>query len=175
MKRLILTLAAGTLLTLWAGAQSSPPPVLAADRLRLLHANRGLLEDLLDRGLKLGDASGKLDRAEECRLALGTLTDALNRATEEPAIDADRVAELTDHLTELVQSGLAPTLAEARAKVNIGSPGKEQLDRIVAAATTDLTAVQNQFLLDPRLARSAKLKTCHERLRDAVGKITPKE
>ena len=175
MKRLLLTLAAGTLLTLWADAQTSPAPVLAADRLRLLHANRSLLEDLLDRGVKLGDASGKLDRADECRLALGTLTDALNRATEEPAVDADRVAELTDHLTELVQSGLAPTLAEARARVRAGSPGAEQLAKIEAAATTDLTAVQNQFLLDPRLARSPKLKTSHERLRDAVGKITPKE
>ncbi len=175
MTRLLLTLAAGTLLTLWAGAQTSPAPVLAADRLRLLHANRSLLEDLLDRGVKLGDAAGPLDRADQCRLALGTLTDAMNRATEEPAVDADRVAELTDHLTELVQSGLTPTLAVARARTEAGSPGKAQLAKIAAAATTDLTAVQNQFLLDPRLARSAKLKACHERLRDAVGKITPKE
>ena len=175
MTRLVLTVAVATLLTLWADAQTAPAPVLAADRLRLLHANRGLLEDLLDRGVKLGDASGKLDRADECRKALGTLTDALNRATEEPALDADRVAELTDHLTELVQSGLAPTLAEARARVRAGSPGAEQLAKIESAATTDLTAVQNQFLLDPRLARSSKLKTSHERLRDAVGKIAPKE
>jgi len=175
MTRLVLTVAVATLLTLWADAQTAPAPVLAADRLRLLHANRGLLEDLLDRGVKLGEASGKLDRADECRKALGTLTDALNRATEEPAFDADRVAELTDHLTELVQSGLVPTLAEARARVRAGSPGAEQLAKIETAATTDLTAVQNQFLLDPRLARSPKLKTAHERLRDAVGKITPKE
>ena len=175
MKRLTLTLAAFALLSVWADAQTAPAPVLAADRLRLLHANRDLLEDLLDRGLKLDAASTQLDRADQCRLALGTLTDALNRATEEPAVDADRVAELTDHLTELVQSGLAPTLAAARAKVQARSPGKEQLTRIETAATTDLTAVQNQFLLDPRLARSAKLKSCHARLRDAVAKITPKE
>ena len=55
------------------------------------------------------------------------------------------------------------------------SPGAEQLARIETAATTDLTAVRNQFLLDPRLARSPKLKTCQERLRDAVAKIAPKE
>ena len=175
MKRLTLTLAAFALLSVWADAQTAPAPVLAADRLRLLQANRDLLEDLLDRGLKLDAASTQLDRADQCRLALGTLTDALNRATEEPAVDADRVAELTDHLTELVQSGLAPTLAGARAKVQAASPGKEQLTRIETAATTDLTAVQNQFLLDPRLARSAKLKASHERLRDAVAKIAPKE
>ena len=175
MKRLTLTLAAFALLSVWADAQTAPAPVLAADRLRLLHANRDLLEDLLDRGLKVGQADTQLDRADECRLALGTLADALNRATEEPAVDADRVAELTDNLTELVQSGLAPTLAEARAKVRTGSPGAEQLARIETAATTDLTAVRNQFLLDPRLARSPKLKTCQERLRDAVAKIAPKE
>jgi len=175
MKRLALTLCAFALLCVWADAQTAPAPVLAADRLRLLHANRGLLEDLLGRGLKLGTASGKLDRAEECRLTLATLTDAVNRATEEPAVDADRVAELTDHLTELVQSGLVPTLAQAREGVRAGSPGAEQLAKIETAATTELTAVHNQFLLDPRLARSAKLKTCQDRLRAAVAKITPKE
>ncbi len=156
----------------WSDAQVSAP-VLAADRLRLLHANRDLLEDLLERGLKLNAADGKLDRAEECRRALVTLSGAIDRATEEPAVDADRVAELTDQLTDLARSGLAPTLVEVREQVAAGSPEAERLAHVEADAAADLTTVETNFLLDPRLANSPKLAASQARLREALAEVRP--
>ncbi|MGL6073116.1 MAG: hypothetical protein ACRC8S_03025 [Fimbriiglobus sp.] len=160
-------------LAVWADAQSTPTPILASERLQLFRANQMLVEDLIDHHLKLANSNSQLDQAEQCRNALTTLSTALNKATEEPSIDGDRVAELSEHMAELLTTGLNPTLAEARAKIQAGSPGAAQLAKIETSATTDLNNLRSQLLNDPRLT-TPKVTTATERLWQAMQGIAPK-
>ena len=83
-----------------------------------------------------------------------TLGRVLTNVTSDPSADPDRIAELSDQLSELVTDGLAPTLAEVRNRVKSGSPDGPRLSKIEKQATTDLQTIQSALPTDGRLGQS---------------------
>jgi hypothetical protein len=161
MRRFGLTSLVLLALAAWAGAQGPQQASLsAADQLRLHRANRVLLADLVDRGIELGRASHPIDRAEECRKTARALGVALQKAAD--ADDADRVAELGNHLELVVRDGLVPSLDEAKRHIHPMSPDAARLKQVQETAAGDLdgtwTAIQ------AKLADHAKVK-------DVAGKL----
>jgi hypothetical protein len=110
MRYLVLLLTAG--ITATASGQTSAPRLTASEQLRLLDRNRALLEHLVDRGLGLTSANSPLGRLEECRLTTDRLADELKYAVA--GEDADRIAEIGDHLVLIVRDGVVPNLTDAR-------------------------------------------------------------
>lgn len=125
-------------LAAWAGAQGQTPGASAADRLRLLRANRAVIGDLVAAGVKFGRQDDPINRAAACAEVAGALTHALGRAAADPAADPDRVAELGRHLTAVVGDGLVPVLDDARRAVPEGSPRAPELARVREKAGRDL-------------------------------------
>ncbi|MDB5311074.1 MAG: hypothetical protein JWO38_5276 [Gemmataceae bacterium] len=135
MSRVTFIPAAFLALSAWAGAQG-PPPLTAADQLRLLRTNRVLIGDLVDCGVKLGVTDRPVDRAETCRETARVLGIALRGAAE--AQDADRVEELGSHLDLLVRDGLVPVLDEAKKNTPADSPDAKRLKAVQENAVGDL-------------------------------------
>jgi hypothetical protein len=140
MPRLATTARIFLLLSAWAGAQG-PPPLPAADQIRLLRTNRVLLGDLINHGVELGSTDDPLDRASACQGAAHALGVALRRAAE--AQDSDRVAELGGLLEEVVREGLVPILEEAKKTIPPDSPDAIRLKSIRADAAGDLESVRS--------------------------------
>ena len=138
MVRVGLTLGVFTALAAWAGAQG--PPLTAADQIRLLRANRGLIADLVDSGVRLGAAEHPLSRAEACQATAHHLAVALERAAE--GQDADRVAELGAHLELVFRDGLVPNLDRAEKIIPRESPDAEKLKEVRKRAAGDLDGVR---------------------------------
>jgi hypothetical protein len=137
MGRSGVTLLVFLVLAAWAGAQSPGAPVLtAAKRLELHRANRTLLRDLIDSGVKLADAERMPDRAEACQKTAHALGIALRKAAE--ARDTDRVAELGEHLTAVVRDGLVPILDEGTRTIPAESPDAVRLKAVRVTAVEDL-------------------------------------
>lgn len=148
-------------LAAWAGAQAPPRSSLsAAEQLRLHRANRVLLADLVERGLDLGQANHPVDRAEACRKTARVLGVALVQAGE--ANDADRVAELANHLERVVRDGLVPMLDEAKRNIHAESPDAVRLKSVRQTAVSDLDGATS--------ALPAKVSE-NPRVREVVGSL----
>ena len=87
--------------------------------------------------------------------------------TSDPSADPDRIAELSDQLSELITDGLAPTLAEVRDRVKSGSPDGPRLIKIEKQATTDVQAIQQTIPTDGRLGQSTKVQAAQKKLSEA--------
>src|SRR5439155_27230339 len=134
-------LAQGAPLRPAAAGEASPALVpLAADEIRSFRTNLTLLDGLLADGLAVADAQNELDRAEAYRKTAWTLAAAVRSAAADSA--PDRAAELSDHLTAVVENGFAPTLASARVQTHPQSPGYAELTRVHKLARRDLDEVQ---------------------------------
>ena len=170
MSRFGFTLVVGVALAAWAGAQGPPPAVTAADRVRMLRADRTLLADLVESGVKLGGADHPVARAESCQETARLLGIALHTAAE--GQDADRVGELGDHLDRVVRDGLVPLLDEARRTTPPESPDAKRLGAVRESAAGDLEWALSAVPPAGKLADSArvtdvaaKLDRLRERLR----------
>ena len=142
MGRSGVTLLVFLVLAAWAGAQSPGAPVMtAAKRLELHRANRTLLADLIDGGVKLAEAERTADRAEACQKTARALGIALGKAAE--ARDTDRVAELGEHLTAIVRDGLVPILDEGTRTIPATSPDAARLKAVRATAANDLAGARS--------------------------------
>ncbi len=126
-------------LAAWAGAQG-PAPSAAAERLRLHRANRTLLTDLVGGGVRLAGADNPVARAEACQQTARAVGIAVRRAAE--ANDADRVAELGDHLDALVRDGLVPVLDDGFRTIPAESPDAARLRAVRTGAAADLDATE---------------------------------
>lgn len=150
-------------LSAWAGAQGSPRPSLsAADQIRLHRANRVLLADLVDRGVELGNASHPVDRAEACRKTARVLGVALQKAAE--ADDADRVAELGNHLELVVRDGLVPILDEAKRNIHPMSPDAARLKAVLENASGDLEWAWSAIPTTGKSGDSARVRDISSKL-----------
>ena len=137
MFRAAFTLSFFLVLSAWAGAQGPQRAALtAADQLRLHRANRVLLADLVDRGIELGKANHPIDRAEECRKTARVLGVALQQAAEKD--DADRVAEIGNHLELVIRDGLVPMIDDAKRNIHPMSPDAARLKLLQENAVGDL-------------------------------------
>ena len=145
-------------LSAWAGAQApGKPDMTAAERLRLHRANRILLADLVDSGVKLGNASHPVARAELCQGAARVLGIALRKAAESQ--DTDRVAELGEHLTLVVRDGLVPILDEGRQTIPPESPDGVRLKAVRESAVGDLNWARSSLPTAGQVAENDKIRT----------------
>lgn len=142
-------------LSAWAGAQG-PAPLTADAQLKLLRANRVLLADLVTGGVELGKADGPVARAEKCRQTAHVLSIALERAAR--ADDADRVAELGDHLDLVMRDGLVPVLDEAKALVPPESQDAKRLTETRERAVGDLDWARAALPADGTVGGSDKVR-----------------
>jgi hypothetical protein len=165
--RTALTLTLFACLSLWASGQDRAPIYKQIDQ---LEANRVLLNQLIDCGLNLSSAEKgePVSRAEECRLAASHLVAALKTVRPD---DAERVAELSDHVAAVVLDGLIPNLNAAHD--NVGA-SREQLDKLVKIskhARADLSAFNKSLPSGGAFDRSASLDDARRKLDDARRKL----
>ena len=120
MKRTLLGLVSLLAVCLTISAQGSGTRLTAAERLKLLHLNQNLIEDLIESSLKLSKSSNPLVAAEQhvgvsIRLGL-SLDEAIQRN------DPDRAAEMAALLDSVVGEALLPQLKEAGRTIPASSP-----------------------------------------------------
>ena len=170
MRRYPFTLALVAIVSAWAGGQSSAPPQAAPERVRLLHANAALVEELIAHGVRLSGGS-TLDQASECRDAVATLGQALAAAAGRPDADPSRLIDLSEQVEQLVVTGLAPALEKARAQVRAGSPGAERLKRIEEGTAADLGACVEALPTGGRLGGLPQLGEARAKLGRLPGAV----
>ncbi len=174
MRRSWLTLGtvAVAVAALTASAQRPPAGKTAAEQLRLFRANRPLLEQLLDQGLRLAEAGDALDRADRCRDAVLALSRALAEASAADA-DPSRVAELGEHLAALVRDGLGPALAQAGVDHQPGSEGYKRLADLRGRTRVDLSNARAAFRGEGAAGRSKQVQAARGELDAAVQGLPP--
>jgi hypothetical protein len=127
MIRQLLTLTIVAIVCAVVGAQGSKA-LLPQQRAELYKKNRPMIERLVEKTVESSQTpNNHLKRADSYYKVLFDFGKEIKAARE--ANDADRVAELTTHLTILLDEGLAPTLGQARAQAEDGS-NKEDYERI---------------------------------------------
>ncbi len=170
MRRYSLTLVLVAVLSAWAGGQSAAPPPGGPERVRLLHANAALVEQLVAHGVKLSGGSA-LDQVSECRGAVATLGRALAACAENPDPDASRLIDLSEQVVQLVRTGLAPALEKAREQVPPGSPGAERLKQIEDQTAGELGACRGLLPTTGRLGALPQLAEAREKLGALPGAL----
>lgn len=169
MTRVGATLIVFLALAAWAGAQGPAPALTAADRVKLFKLNRDLVKDLVGHGVSLAKADDPLRRAEECRQTAHTLRVAVQWAAD--AEDANRVAELGDHLQAIVRDGMLPNLKEAQRDAAPGSPAEDSLRSLRADIVGELDQLVNNLPTTGKVAESDQVRDLRQKLgnlRDSV-------
>ena len=156
MRRALFTLVAAAALCAWAGAQGPAPTLEPADQVKLLKTNRILIGNLVDDGLALANAGNPLERATACRGTARSLANALMVAAGND--DPDRVAELADLMTEVIQEGLVPNLEVAERTVQPGSPQAARLAELKTIAAQDLDDIGTAVPAGTQLTDNQKVK-----------------
>lgn len=162
MRRFATTVAVLALLATWAGAQSSNPAPLAGDQLKLFQSNRELLENLIEHGIELANADSPVARVKACHESAKDLGRALRDAAG--LDDADRVAELGDHLTAVIRHGLVPTIDDARKTIPVGTPADQELVELTLRVTADTRQFELSIPALGKLATSVKVKDARAKL-----------
>jgi hypothetical protein len=129
VKRFPAVAVLAVLLSAWVGAQGPRVPS-AAEQSKLLERNRSLYRAAIDGGLNLM----VLDRRENELYRAQCYTQLAKQWAREieqaaSAKDADRVTELGQHLTQMVDQGVVPNLQSARKKYKSGSEAEKELFR----------------------------------------------
>lgn len=168
--RPLLVFAALAALAAWVSAQPGFAPT-AGDHLRVLQANRGLYDDLTRHALVLGHSNTSLDRAEECRKVADRLAREVREAVDRK--DADRVAEVSDHLCAVTADGLAPNLSDARRDINPQSKDYPVLQDVHQKAFDNLSRVATAVPTDGDLGTSKRAQAAREKLTSAAARIGP--
>lgn len=168
MRRLAFT----TLVLLALAAVGSGQPAagpLAGEQLHLFQSNRELLENLIEHSVELANADTPVAKVRACHEATKDLGRALKEAADRD--DADRVAELSDHLTAVIRHGLAPTVTDARGVIPVGTPPFQQLQDLTAQAAADAERYELSIPAIGKVGGSAKVKDARGKLHDARGLI----
>ncbi len=168
--RPLLVCAALAALAAWVSAQPGYTPT-AADSLRMLRANRGLYDELTKSALALSDRNTSLDRADECRKVADRLAREAREAVDRK--DADRLAEVSDHLHAVTADGLAPNLTDARQGISPKSPDFARLREVHQQAFDSLTRTANAVPTDGEWGTSKRAQAAREKLAAAAARIGP--
>ncbi len=168
--RPLLVFAALAVLAAWVSAQPGFAPT-AADSLRMLKANRGLYDELTSSALALSSRNTSLDRADECRKVADRLAREAREAVDRK--DADRLAEVSDHLHAVTADGLAPNLTDARRDIAPRSPDFQRLQEVHQEAFDSLTRTVNAVPTDGALGTSKRAQAAREKLAAAAARIGP--
>jgi hypothetical protein len=141
MKRWPVVLLVGPLLA--ALAQAGAGPAADDDEVRQFHRDRGLIEALVEGGLRLSAEDDPLQRADCCAGLAERLADEVRQSVERK--EGPRVEEMGAHLSALLGQGVAANLTRARAVIPPGSADDQKLQDIRGRA------VQAAGLLEERL------------------------
>ena len=165
-----------TALIAQGASKSSPrrsPAALGQDASRELlamKANRAVIEVLTNRSLKAGAAADAVDRADEIRAGAAAIETALARAVAEG--DADRSADLGEHLAVMLASGVKPALDLATAgATNPESPSYERVMALKVRAKEDATRARAALPGTGHLAEHPRVKAARKSLDEAAGRI----
>jgi hypothetical protein len=131
---LLLPVLAAAGLALADGPARAPS---AAERLRRFRQERALVRKLVESGLRLAQEADPLQRADECKLLAGGLTQEIQRLVKEK--DGNRADALGKQLEALLVRGVAGNLNRARSGLAPNSPALPELRRLAreAIAVTD--------------------------------------
>jgi hypothetical protein len=173
MVRAAHSVAVFLVLAAWAGAQGPAHASLsAAEQLHLHRANRNLLANLVDSGVRMGRSSHPIDRAEECRRAARHLGVALQQAAESNDPDAaERVAELGNHFDLVVRDGLVPMIDEARRTIHPMSPDAVRLKVLRESANDDLNSAFTAIPTNGALGDNARVREVSAKLGSLKEKL----
>ncbi|MCU0704665.1 MAG: hypothetical protein MUF18_11870 [Fimbriiglobus sp.] len=166
--RPLLVTAVLAALAAWVSAQPGHGPT-AAEMLKLLETNRGLYTDLARSALELSDANTSLDRADRCRRVAERLAREARQAVESE--DADRLAEVSDHLHAVSTGGLADNLADARREIAPASEDYKRLLQVHRQAFDSVSSVK--VPADGELGRSKRAQAAKEKLSAAAARLGP--
>jgi len=164
-----LFLIAFAVISAWASAQNASGPTTAAEHLGLMKSNRKLLEELIEEGVRLGDANTNLERAADCQSVANRLGRELKRAID--LDDADRVVEMSDHFSSLIQSGFLPNLETAKENIPVGSPDYPRLLAIHTTAANSLDAVKLLIPTEGKLSKSLRVQAARIKLEAAAAAV----
>ncbi len=170
MLRWSVTFFACLALAAWAGAQG--PPLSVDVQLRLLRENRTLLNDLVNQGVALSAADDLVGRTEKCEETVRTLGAAIRRAAE--AQNADRIAELGDHLNGVVNEALIPNLEEGSRSIDPSSPEAARLNAIRTRAAGNLGDLRDSLPATGTLGDTEQVKTLRSTLAGLEERIKEK-
>lgn len=159
------------------GASKSAPrpsPVAlgqdAGQELLALKANRAVIEVLTNRSLKAGAAADAVDRADEIRAGAAAIETALARAVAEG--DADRSADLGEHLAIMLVSAVKPAVDEATAgATNPESPSYSRVMALKVRAKEDATRARAALPGTGHLADHPRVKAARKSLDEAANRI----
>jgi hypothetical protein len=156
MTRPILSVGVGVLMATVVGAQGPDYAV----RGKLYEKNRDVIERLVLQTVESSKTpNDHLKRADAYYPVLYQFSVEIQKANQ--AREANRVNELTGHLTVLLKDGLAPTLDKAKKQVEGGS-GVEQFPEVKENLLGQIKALQLQ--LDPTSPARASLVAAKEKV-----------
>ena len=163
MVRTPFTLVTIAVLAFCASAQAPPRAPSAAEQLDLFGSNRVLLEELLDNGLELSKPHSMVERIEVCGNAVETLGNAVGDA-ESP----ERMAEMSNRLSDLMNAGMVPMLNEAQRTISPDSDDYKALQHARERTSERLQRIQSS------LPESAK-PTTRKQLSELVDQLLADE
>lgn len=169
MRRFAATAVVLTALAACASGQPSAGPT-AAEQLRLFTKNRDLLEGLVEHTVALANADTPVAKVRACHASARDVGRALKDAADRD--DADRIAELSEHLTAVIRHGLAPTIGAARDVIPAGTPAAKELQEVSALAADDAKAFELAIPALGKAGASGRVKDARTKLREAVGELT---
>lgn|SRR5262245_8250589 len=153
----------------WAGAQPGTTKPRPDQMLQLVQRNQNLYKKLVGGSLTLAKmSSSPLARSESYDAVIRELEEEIKRAAQ--AGEAGRVAELTRHMTDVLEKGLTPNLQKARKLISEGSPDEKKLLDL-RGLTQRMTGELGQEIAKSSVANSAKVKELLEALEAARQKV----
>lgn len=167
MTRFILSLSIVVLLVAWADAQQTGG-LLAADRVRLLEANRTLVEKMISHTVEISDENDALKRATTCHKAMKVLAIELNAAIR--GQDANRISELGDHLADLASNGLAPCFIAGKEYAPDSDPARE-MKKLHETTVKEITQLESSVTRTGPLGQSRQVRQTLEKWRAVVKSL----
>jgi len=159
MIRQILSISVATWAAVTVGAQG-PDALEPGQRRELYKKNRPVIEALVLQTVESSKTpSDHLKRADAYYPVLYQFSVEIQTANQ--AREANRVTELTGHLTVLLKDGLAPTLDKAKKQVEGGS-GVERFPDVKKNLLAQIDALGKQ--LDPASPAGASLEAAKEKV-----------
>jgi hypothetical protein len=142
-RRLIPPVLAATLICLTAGQNAGLPPGIPG-RAAQFDSNYGLIQVLVENGLRLASEDDALKRADYCDSLVERFAAELKKASADN--NEARVVELGQHLHDLLSEGVAANLRAARQQLPAAPDLIKGLHSLRAQAERSLTPVEEQLM-----------------------------
>jgi hypothetical protein len=164
MIRKLLSIIGVGLLTAVVGADSSKS-LLPQQRAELYKKNRSVIERLVEKTVESSKTPNDyVKQTDTYYKVLYDLGNEIKKARDNR--EDERVQELVEHLTTLVDKGLMPTLMQARTQVE-GGTGEEDFQKVRKDLVAQLTALAD--VMEDRPGVKQSLEQAKARLGEISG------